>query len=116
MAMNVGKELATLQQMTVRELRERYEQVFGESTRVGNKDFLFKRIAWQLQSLAGGDLSERGRRRVETLACNADLRGPLNALVAHRDCRAPREPLVPHVRSPHRRICPLSNGGGRGLS
>lgn len=74
MALNAGKEIADLKQMTVRELREKYEAVFGEPTRAGNKDFLFKRIAWRIQALAEGDLSERARRRAEFLARDADLR------------------------------------------
>lgn len=45
MALDVGKQLAVLKQMTVRELRETCETVFGEPTRAGNKDFLVKRIA-----------------------------------------------------------------------
>ncbi|MHC5035077.1 MAG: DUF2924 domain-containing protein [Planctomycetota bacterium] len=48
--------------MTARALREKYEEVFGERTRAGNKDFLFKRMVWWLQLLAEGDLSERARR------------------------------------------------------
>jgi hypothetical protein len=51
MNLNVGKEVATLQRMTVRELRRRYAEVFGEETRAGNKVWLVKRIAWRLQSL-----------------------------------------------------------------
>ncbi|GIK15647.1 MAG: hypothetical protein BroJett003_06110 [Planctomycetota bacterium] len=74
MAMNVGKEIADLKQMTVRELREKYEAVFGEPTRAGNRDWLFKRIAWRIQALAEGDLSERARQRAEFLARDADLR------------------------------------------
>ncbi len=35
------------------------------------KDFLFKRIAWRIQSLAEGDFSERARRRAELLARGA---------------------------------------------
>lgn len=34
--MNVAKEVAALQRMTVRELRTRYAEVFGEETRAGN--------------------------------------------------------------------------------
>ena len=62
MALDIGRQLADLKQMSVRELREKYEEVFGEPTRAGNKDFLFKRIAWWIQSLAEGDLSERAQR------------------------------------------------------
>ncbi|MCO6436930.1 MAG: DUF2924 domain-containing protein [Phycisphaerae bacterium] len=83
MAMNIGKEIAELRQMGVRELRQKYETVFGEPTRAGNKDFLFKRIAWRIQSLAEGDLSERARRRAELLARDTDLR-----------TTAPRTPLT----------------------
>jgi hypothetical protein len=74
MAVGIGRQIAELRQMTPRELREEYEAVFGEPTRSGNKDFLFKRIAWRIQSLAEGDLSQRARMRAEVLARDADLR------------------------------------------
>jgi len=72
--MNVGKEIAVLKHMTVAELRAKYAEVFGEETRSRHKVFLVKRIAWRLQSLAEGDLSERARRRAEQLANDADIR------------------------------------------
>jgi hypothetical protein len=74
MALNVGKEIAKLKSLTVGQLREKYLEVFGESTRAGNRDFLFKRIIWRLQSLEEGDLSERARRRAEEIARDADIR------------------------------------------
>jgi poly-gamma-glutamate capsule biosynthesis protein CapA/YwtB (metallophosphatase superfamily) len=74
MVLNVGKEVAALQRMTVRELRIRYAEVFGESTRAGNKAWLIKRIAWRLQSQAEGGLSERARQRAAELANDADVR------------------------------------------
>lgn len=74
MALNVAREIAVLKRMTVGQLRSRYEQVFGESTRAGNKDFLFKRIIWRLQSLQEGDLTERARKRAAEIACDADIR------------------------------------------
>ena len=74
MALNVAREIAVLRQMGVRQLREKYVEVFGEATRSGNKDFLFKRIIWRIQSQAEGDLSERARRRAAELARDADLR------------------------------------------
>jgi Protein of unknown function (DUF2924) len=74
MHVNVAKELAALEAMSVSELRAKYAQVFGEETRVGNKAWLVKRIIWRLQALAEGDLSERARRRAAELAQDADLR------------------------------------------
>ena len=74
MRVNVAKEVAALEAMSVGELRAKYAQVFGEETRVGNKAWLIKRIVWRLQALAEGDLSERARRRAAELAQDADLR------------------------------------------
>jgi hypothetical protein len=48
MHVNVAKELAALEAMTVNELRAKYAQVFREETRVGNKAWLVKRVIWRL--------------------------------------------------------------------
>jgi hypothetical protein len=68
------QELAGLLQLSVAELRQRYAQLFGEATHTGNKAWLRKRIAWRLQALAEGDLSERARQRAAALANDADWR------------------------------------------
>lgn len=67
-------EIEALRGMTVRELRLRYADIFQEETRAGNKQWLLKRIAWRMQALAEGDLSQRARQRAEELANDADVR------------------------------------------
>lgn len=67
-------QLAALRQMTPAQLRDKYLEVFGEPTRSGNKDFLFKRLAWRIQSLAEGTLSQRAKQRAAELARDADIR------------------------------------------
>ena len=74
MSLLLRKELAALDRMTVEELREKHRLVFGEENRSRHKDFLRKRIAWRLQALAEGGLSERARKRAEELANDADIR------------------------------------------
>ncbi len=74
MKANIAQELKALKNMCAAELREKYQEVFGEAPRSPNKDFLRKRIAWRIQALAEGDLSERAHRRAEELANDADLR------------------------------------------
>jgi hypothetical protein len=74
MQLNVSSEVAAMQRMTMHELRARYAEAFGEATQANNRSWLVKRLAWRLQALAEGDLSERARRRAEELACDADLR------------------------------------------
>lgn len=74
MKMNMAKELAALDRLTVTQLRQKHIEVFGEATRSGNKDWLRKRVAWRMQANAWGDLSERARQRAEELANDSDLR------------------------------------------
>jgi hypothetical protein len=67
--------VAALRRYSIRELRVRYAALFGEETRTtNNKVWLVKRIAWRLQALADGDLSERARQRALELANDADVR------------------------------------------
>lgn len=68
------EQFAAMGRMTPTELQERYVEVFGERPRSRNRQWLFKRIAWRLQALSEGDLSERTRRRAMELANDADLR------------------------------------------
>ncbi len=60
METTVRKEIEALRHMPVGQLRKRYAEVFGEETRSHHKHFLFRRIAWRIQALAEGGLSERG--------------------------------------------------------
>jgi len=72
--LNVGRELAALQRLTVKQLRERFAAVFGEATSAHNKPWLLKRIIWRIQANAEGDLSARARARAAELARDSDLR------------------------------------------
>jgi hypothetical protein len=75
MRLNIGKEVAALRRMSTRELLAKYAELFGEEAwRAGNRIWLVKRIAWRMQALDEGDLSERARRRAAELANDADLR------------------------------------------
>ena len=71
---DVQKELAALCQMNTTELARRYGELFGETTRCRNRRYLVRKIAWKLQALAEGDLSERARQRAKELANDADIR------------------------------------------
>src|SRR5579871_6326596 len=100
---SLDRQLALLPRLTVHELRRRYAEAFGEPTAAHNRVWLIKRIAWRLQAISEGDLSERARRRAAELANDADVRlGPPKAQpsagelrqkpatnVAHRNERLP---------------------------
>jgi hypothetical protein len=71
---NIVNEVAALQRLSIAQLRQRFAEVFGEATNASNRTWLIKRIAWRMQALAEGDLSQRARQRAAKLARDADLR------------------------------------------
>jgi len=57
-----------LKNLSVAELTEKYEELFGEPSRSRNHDYLYKRVAFKTQELAYGGLSERAKQRIAELA------------------------------------------------
>ena len=70
----VYAEIEDLRKMKMGALRAKYREVFGEESRSSSRQFLFRRVAWRLQALAEGDLSERARQRALEIADDADFR------------------------------------------
>ncbi len=68
------ERINSLRDMTVGQLREKYRDVFGEETKSGNKDWLWRRVAWRIQELEYGGISERAKHRAAELANEADIR------------------------------------------
>ena len=98
---NVHAQVAALRGMPPAQLREKYLAVFGEPTRTGNKDFLCKRLAWRLQSMAEGSLSDRARQRAAELARDADIRMTM-----------PRMPMTTPGATPRVAAAPAAGGDG----
>ena len=73
-------EIENLRRESLAALREKYREVFQEEARSRHREHLFRRIAWRLQALAEGDLSERARGRANQIAQDASLR-----MIAPRD-------------------------------
>jgi hypothetical protein len=67
-------EIEQLRGATVSQLRVKYLDLFGQPSRSNHKQFLFRRVAWRLQALAYGELSEQARQQALALAQDADLR------------------------------------------
>ncbi len=74
MALNVEKEVAQMGRMSVSELRDKFAEVCGESTKGRNKQWLIKRIAWRMQANEYGGLSAEAVQRAREIANFADLR------------------------------------------
>lgn len=73
MDLSVNRAIEQLRGRKLAALRKKYREVFREDPRSLNKQFLFRRIAWQLQANAEGGLSDRARHRAAEIADDADL-------------------------------------------
>ena len=92
MEQGITDEVERLATMPVQQLRARYREVYGEDSRSGHKQHLVRRIAWRLQVLAQGDLTERASGGRGRLANDADLKTqvPRAGRVVPRSERAER--------------------------
>jgi hypothetical protein len=99
--MDVYGQIAELGRTQIGELRERYQEVFGEQTASAHKQHLVRRIAWRLQVLAEGDLSERAYRRALKIADDRNLRENVPARVMQSArTAAKRKTIQPDLRRP----------------
>ena len=71
---DLRKEIEQLRRHKTKALKSRYRELFGEESRSSNHAHLFRRIAWRMQALSEGDLSQRARERAAALAVDVDLR------------------------------------------
>jgi hypothetical protein len=70
----IRNEIEQLRTAKTKALKARYRELFGEESSSSNHAHLFRRVAWRLQALAEGDLTQRARERAIALAADADLR------------------------------------------
>ena len=64
-------EVSRLRQMTVAELRQEWERVFGAPPPSQNRQHLWKRLAWEIQARAHGGLSPGAQHRLDQLGRHA---------------------------------------------
>ena len=67
-------QIANLQKLSATALKTKYRELFREESRSSNRQYLFRRVAWRMQELAEGGISERARQRAREVANDADLR------------------------------------------
>jgi hypothetical protein len=73
----LAKQITALSKLKTKQLQDRFGELFGETTQAHNRTWLIKRIAWRLQSLQEGDLSERARNQALKIANHADIRSSI---------------------------------------
>ncbi len=74
MGNEIERRIRELGDLTIDQLRTRYEALTGEGSRSSNRRHLIRRIAWRIQARQEGGLSERALCRAEELADVEGLR------------------------------------------
>ena len=64
----LNQHIDQLRQMTTAQLKLKYRELFGQPSHSNHKGYLFRRIAWRVQAVSGGDLSERAREYAREIA------------------------------------------------
>lgn len=72
MDQSVLDEIERTRSLATSQLRDKYRELLGEDPKSSNRDFLFRRIAWQLQARAEGGLSQRAQDKISELAEDAE--------------------------------------------
>lgn len=70
----MAADIAALRKLTVAELQKIYRVYYGHESRSRNRDWLFKRVAFRMQELHYGGLSEHAKRRARELSRDTPLR------------------------------------------
>ncbi|MBK9471842.1 MAG: DUF2924 domain-containing protein [bacterium] len=65
---NITAQVVALTHLSVAQLREKWHEVFGEPTTQRHKQYMVKRIAWEIQRRASGEeLSPEAKARLDEL-------------------------------------------------
>jgi Protein of unknown function (DUF2924) len=70
----LDQQIHDLRQMTTAQLQRKYCELFGQESHSNHKNYLFRRVAWRVQALVEGGLSERARQYAREIVSDADLR------------------------------------------
>ena len=97
MTTSMLSEIAKLQRMPVADLQVEWLKLYGEPTRSRNRQFLFRRLAWRIQELQHGGLSDVAKDRIDKLAPEfTRAKTPTVASTTLPDVHRPRrDPRIP---------------------
>ncbi len=106
---SIAAQVVALTHLSVAELRVRWQEVFGEETRQTNKQYLVRRLSWELQRRHfGQELSPEAKQRLDELQEEFRTTPPTQWFKGARHNRAPapstpkrsravRDPAAPKV-------------------
>ncbi len=104
METSVIRRIHALRQMNVAELRCEWERLYGEPSRTRTREYLFRRLAWRVQEIEHGGLSDAAKARIDQLCPDTftRTRTPREALDAATVANQPKpaDPVSGPKRDP----------------
>ena len=112
------KEIEALNQMSVPDLLDRYERVYGKPPRVKRREHMLRRLAWKVQEQRLGGLSGTAKKRLKELrtslrigeCSNMQLSVSARSLKRRPDDPTPGTILVRRYRATDVRVTTLEDG------
>lgn len=104
---SLAKDIGTLQELGLAELKARYLEVYGEEARSKNLPYLRKKIAFRIQEQMEGGLSAAAKARIEELSSaeaatepqRVEQRPPLTPVRGTSSKQEGRDPRLPKAGS-----------------
>ncbi len=97
---SIAAQVVALAHLSVAELRVRWQEAFGEETSQRNKQYLVKRLAWELQRRHfGGELSAKAKARLDELQQEFRTTPPTEWFKGARHNRAPAPSPTKRLRA-----------------
>lgn len=103
---DVPAQLAALHGMTVAQLRDRWLALYGTPTASRNGPYLRKRLAWRVQEVAEGGLTQRARDRIEQILDGHFLPDITRRARSAAEAVAAKAPTVPATTDRDPRLPP----------
>jgi hypothetical protein len=75
--MNIEMTQTQLQNLSIKSLRERFNETLGYPSSSRSRSFLIRKILWGIQAKEHGDISEIARTRALSIADDRDLKARL---------------------------------------
>jgi hypothetical protein len=64
----LNQHIDQLRHLTTAQLQLKYRELFGQASHSNHKGYLFRRVAWRVQMLTEGGLSERARHYAQQIS------------------------------------------------
>ncbi len=70
---SIAASVNALQSMSIPKLKDKYRELYGKEISIANKGYLIKKIAWRIQEIEYGGLSEQVKQRALEIAKTINL-------------------------------------------